>query len=78
MIYDLEYNPTENQYQLILSETIYSRFKSALSEITTPKVGPIEKFVQTLERRIKKGELLGTPPESEVPPDTEPPPDPME
>lgn len=78
MIYDLEYNPAEKQYQLVLSETIYSRFKSALSEITTPKVGPVEKFVQTLERRIKKGELFGTPPESEVPPDTEPPPDPME
>lgn len=78
MIYDLDYNPTENQYQLVLSDTVYSRFKAALNEITTPKVGPIEKFAQTLERRIKKGELLGTPPEPEVPPETEPLPDPLE
>jgi hypothetical protein len=78
MIYDLEYNPTENRYQLVLSETAYSHFKSALAEIITPKAGPIERFVQTLERRMKKGELLGTAPESEVPPDVEPPPDLME
>jgi hypothetical protein len=77
MIYDLEHNLTENQYQLVLVETIYSRFKPALSEITTPKVGSLEKFMRTLERRIQKGELVGIPPESEVPPDTEPPPDPM-
>lgn len=73
LIYDLKHHPTENRYKLFLSETVYTRFKSALDEIAVPKAGPIEKFVQTLKRRIKKGELLGTPPESEVPPDTEPP-----
>lgn len=78
MIYNLEHNATENRYQLLLSETVYTRFKPALDEITVPKAGPIDRFVHTLERRLKKGQLLGTPEEPEIPPEIEPPPDLME
>jgi len=78
MIYDLEHNSAENRDQLLLSETVYTRFKPALDEIIVPKAGPIDRFMQPLERRIKKGQLLGTPEEPEIPPEIEPPPDLME
>ena len=42
--------------QLLLSETVYTRFKPALDEITVPTAGPIDRFVHTLERRLKKGQ----------------------
>ncbi len=58
MIYDLEHNAADNRYQLLLSEMVYTRFKPALDEITVPNAGPIDRFVHTLERRLKKGQLL--------------------
>ena len=44
LTYDLEFRQEQNRYQLVLHETIYTRFGSALQEITTPEAGPIEDF----------------------------------
>jgi len=72
MIYDLKRDKATGTYQLNLSNTLFTKFETALSRITTPKTGDIHNFMATLEKRIKAGKLFGTPPSSPVEPVVEP------
>jgi len=62
-IYDLEFLPQQNRYQLILHKTVYTQFGAALQKITTPAAGPVENFIGELQ--IKLDEKL----DNDYPPD---------
>lgn len=72
MVYDLEFDKKKNLYDLRLSETKYTRFKTALDKITMPEVGDINQFTKALETRVKNRKLFGEPPESALEPSVEP------
>ena len=52
LVYDLEFNANQNQYQLTLHKTIYTQFNSALQKITTPEAGRIEDFIAKLQTKL--------------------------
>jgi hypothetical protein len=53
LVYDLLPPSKENgQYQLSLSQAVYSSFTQALSVITTPRVGRVEDFVRDLQAKV--------------------------
>lgn len=52
LIYDLEFKPEQNRYQLVRCDTIYTKFGSALQKITTPEAGSIESFVSILQAKL--------------------------
>lgn len=61
LVYELQPPTTANaQYQLVLSETIYTSFLQALSVITTPRIGRVEDFIRDLQTKVD--EKLETPP----------------
>lgn len=72
MVYDLILDKTTNSYQLSLFASQYTKFETALSKITSPETGDIHSFTVSLEKRINKGKLFGTPPASMVEPVVEP------
>lgn len=72
LVYDLVYDETANRYQLKHHETKYTRFKDALDTITTPHAGDIADFEKYLKERLRKGQVMGQPRQSEVPPEVEP------
>lgn len=51
-VYDLEYDERQEVYQLTLTKTVYTQFKSALDAITTPTPGPLEDFVTYLQGKL--------------------------
>ena len=51
-LYDLEFNADQNQYNLVLVETIYTEFEPALLRITTPEPGDISDFIHILQTRL--------------------------
>ena len=52
LIYDLQFDPTHQRYNLTLSDTIYTQFKAALDKITMPEPGRIEAFIEHLQDRL--------------------------
>jgi hypothetical protein len=72
LIYDLKRDKTTDTYQLHLSDTLYTKFETALSRITMPETGDVNDFMKTLEKRIRSGKLFGAPPSSPVEPAVEP------
>lgn len=73
LTYDLKLNPADDRYKLEAAETYYTNFRDALSAITIAEAGDVGAFINSLERRIKSGKIMGTPPASELSPDVEPP-----
>jgi len=73
LTYDLNLDVTSNRYKLESAKTHYTSFQDALSAITIADAGDMTSFIKTLEDRIKRGKIMGTPPASELPPDVEPP-----
>jgi hypothetical protein len=51
-LYDLEFNADQNQYNLVLVETIYTEFEPVLLRITTPEPGDISDFIHILQTRL--------------------------
>jgi len=51
-LYDLEFNTDQNQYTLVLVDTIYTKFELALHRITTPEPGNISDFINILQTRL--------------------------
>ncbi len=64
LIYDLEFIQAQNRYQLVPHKTIYTQFGSALQEITTPKAGPIESFVNGLQEKLDEKLDKRSPPDA--------------
>ena len=73
LTYDLNLDAANNRYKLEAARTYYTSFQAALSAITIADAGDVSIFIRTLEERIKRGKIMGTPPASELPPDVEPP-----
>jgi len=78
LIYDLGYDTTAGRYNLRRSGIKYTKFENALDTITTPTVGNVNKFIEYLEERIKKGKISGTPAASSLEPTVEPLPESLE
>lgn len=72
LIYDLVYDQAVQRYRLTHGETKYTRFQDALNTITMPQAGAIADFEMYLLERIRKGQVMGQPPQAEVSPETEP------
>jgi len=51
-LYDLKLDTKTNQYNLVLTDTIYTEFESALQKVTTPIPGDISNFINTLQSRL--------------------------
>ena len=73
LTYDLRLDTVSNRYKLESARTHYTSFEGALSAITIADAGDVNAFIKTLEERIKRGKIMGTPPASSLPPDVEPP-----
>lgn len=53
LVYDLALDE-QNRYKLALKQTIYTHFKPALDQITTPEPGPMHDFVDHLQDKLDK------------------------
>lgn len=53
LVYDLERNTERNQYDLVLSEVVYTRFNEALAAITVPSAGDEGLFFRELQKRVR-------------------------
>ena len=51
-LYDLAFDNKSNQYNLVLSKTIYTEFEQALHMVTTPIPGDISNFINTLQNKL--------------------------
>lgn len=51
-IYDLQLNEVQDQYNLVLTDTIYTGFEPALERIITPDPGEISDFILILQNRL--------------------------
>lgn len=52
LIYDLKYNDSEQKYNLEQEKIVYTKFKPALDEILTPKVGNVDEFINILQNKL--------------------------
>jgi hypothetical protein len=73
LTYDLNRDTVSNRYRLETANTYYTSFEDALSAITIADAGDVEVFIESLQDRIRRGKIMGTPPASEVLPQVEPP-----
>ena len=62
-LYDLIFDETTKQYQLSLTETIYTEFEPAILCVTTPQPGDIFDFMGMLQSRLDE-HLDGNPPDA--------------
>jgi hypothetical protein len=72
LIYDLQREPADGRYKLVLTKTVYTRFKEAMDKITVTEAGKVEDFLYNLQARITKGKIIGQPMQSGLPPEVEP------
>ena len=72
MIYDFQHDAISNRYMLERRDVKYTKFKSALTTITTPTVGDMADFLKYLKKRVRERKITGSPPPLEVPPEIEP------
>ena len=56
LVYDLELKKSQNRYQLVHYNTVYTQFGAALEKITTPKTGSVDDFIIKLQEKL--GEQL--------------------
>lgn len=64
LIYDLQYDNTYQQYNLALTETVYTAFKPALDKITTAEPGELQLFVDHLQSKLDEKLDEGNPPDA--------------
>jgi hypothetical protein len=65
MIYDLVHDKLSNTFKLQRTRAVFTRFETALAEISTPVAGPIEPFLELLQAKLDN-KLDGTPPENKI------------
>ncbi|OQX75145.1 MAG: hypothetical protein B6D61_11035 [Bacteroidetes bacterium 4484_249] len=53
-LYDLQYNNTYNQYNLVLIDTVYTEFEPAVHRVTTPEPGDISHFINVLQSKLNE------------------------
>ena len=59
-IYDLIFSKGSNQYELVLSDVVFTFFKPALDEILTPQPGKLNNFMGELQSKLDQ-ELSSSP-----------------
>jgi hypothetical protein len=64
LVYDLIYEPAQNRYNLVTSQTVYTEFTPALKTITTTEAGPIEGFIEHLQGKLDEKLENGYPPDA--------------
>lgn len=64
LLYDLEFDPAQNRYQLVHSRTVYTTFDAAIRRITTAEAGPIAAFVEQLQEKLDQQLENGNPPDT--------------
>lgn len=65
-IYDLEHDAVQNVYQLVLTRTVYTQFRSVLDIVTTPISGPVEDFLGYLQDKIDERLEDHNPPDAPI------------
>lgn len=64
LLYDLEFDPTQNRYQLVHSRTVHTTFDAAVRRITTAEAGPIAAFVEHLQEKLDQQLDNSNPPDT--------------
>lgn len=64
LVYDLQLDSSRQRYNLTLSKTVYTQFKSALDKITMPEPGPIKNFIEHLQSRLDEKSEDNNPPDA--------------
>jgi len=64
LLYDLEFDPAQNRYQLVHSRTVHTTFDAAVRRITTAEAGPIAAFVEQLQEKFDQQLDNGNPPDT--------------
>lgn len=72
LVYDLKRDNRTGNLNLQLAEVRHTNFDAALNKIITPEIGDMNAFTKTLEARIKKNKLFGSPASNSVEPTVEP------
>ncbi len=52
LIYDLEKDNTSSTYTLSLHRSVFTKFEPALRQITTPKPGALDNFLEVLQKKL--------------------------
>ena len=52
LVYELDFIENQNRFQLVPYQTIYTQFRPALQQITTPEAGPLNDFVTELQTKL--------------------------
>jgi hypothetical protein len=60
-VYRLEYDATTRLCHLVQDKVIYTQFKPALDEITTPRAGDISQFLAALQDNLDEGKHVYPP-----------------
>lgn len=69
-VYDLQRAPGQS-YQLTRVASVYSDFANTMQQLITPEIGDESVFLSTLQDRVNKGEMYGTPPDLEAAPEVD-------
>jgi hypothetical protein len=72
LVYSLQFDPISSRYLLERSAVKYTKFESAPLTITSPAVGNMTEFVQSLKKRLQNGKIMGEPLPALIAPDIEP------
>ncbi len=52
LVYDLRFDPPQNQYMLELTARVYTLFQGALDRIAVPEPGPVDGFIEILQGKL--------------------------
>lgn len=64
LLYDLEFDPAQNRYQLVHSRTVHTTFDAAVRRITTAEAGPVTAFMKQLQEKLDQQLDNGNPPDT--------------
>lgn len=67
-IYRLADDELSNRYRLERVTVKYTRFQAALNAVTIAEPGELNVFVQTLNDRVRRGKIIGSPAPTNIPP----------
>ncbi|MFQ5751687.1 MAG: NotI family restriction endonuclease [bacterium] len=62
-LYDLEKSTEASKFDLVLRDTIFTQFTSAMERVTTPEPGDFDQFVEVLQEKLDE-KLDGHPPDN--------------
>lgn len=63
LVYDLKIDKESNIFNLARHKTIYTKFEESLEQVTKPKPGDVQEFVDHLQEKLDEKIDNGTPPD---------------